>query len=111
MNLYAANPFGGLQAPIAVSSGESDQTYNVGARTEYGGLQNTQAARQSDQQAEANHGDKPKNFIAVKDNAHEQLMDNNPGKSPIVSTNIGKLGGGARQINTSDKNAPHGRTS
>ena len=49
MNLYAANPFGGLQAPIAVSSGESDQTYNVGARTEYGGLQNTQAVRQNDQ--------------------------------------------------------------
>ena len=40
MNLYAANPFGGLSAPLAVSSGESDQTYNMGARTEYGGLQN-----------------------------------------------------------------------
>ncbi len=41
MNLYAANPFGGLQAPVAVSSGESDQTYNMGARTSYGGMQNT----------------------------------------------------------------------
>ena len=40
MNLYGANPFGGLQQPVAVSSGESDQTYNMGARTEYGGLQN-----------------------------------------------------------------------
>ena len=39
INLYAPNPFGGLQAPIAVSSGESDQTYNLGARTEYGVLQ------------------------------------------------------------------------
>lgn len=38
MNLYGANPFGGLQNPVAVSSGESDQTYNMGARTEYGGL-------------------------------------------------------------------------
>ena len=73
MNLYAANPFGGLQAPIAVSSGESDQTYNVGARTEYGGLQNIQAARQNDQQAqnEPIQSEKTKNFIAVKDNARE----------------------------------------
>jgi len=37
MNIYAANPFGGLQAPVA-GSGESDQTYNMGARTEYGVL-------------------------------------------------------------------------
>lgn len=40
INLYGANPFGGLQAPVAVSSGESNQTYNMGARTEYGVLQN-----------------------------------------------------------------------
>lgn len=38
MNLYAPNPFVGLQTPIAGSSGESDQTYNMGARTEYGVL-------------------------------------------------------------------------
>ena len=39
INLYGANPFGGLHQPVPVSSGESDQTYNIGARTEYGMLQ------------------------------------------------------------------------
>jgi len=38
INLYGANPFGGLNNPVPVSSGESDQTYNMGARTEYGML-------------------------------------------------------------------------
>ena len=42
INLYGANPFGGLHQPIPVSSGESDQTYNIGARTEYGMLQQNQ---------------------------------------------------------------------
>ena len=75
LNLYAPNPFGGLHGPVPVSSGESDQTYNLGVRTEYGGLQqNLVGAVQNIAQVPAKpqnpHSTNNSHFIAVQDSEH-----------------------------------------
>ena len=111
MNLYAPNPFGGLQAPVAGSSGESDQTYKMGARTEYGGLQNStnvpnnNAGTRNNRIVEQNPLDtQGSNFIAVQDNTlHTEQHATPITMSPVIQTNIKHAGPHHRQSKTSDK--------
>ena len=90
----------------------------MGARTEYGGLQNNNnnvghhgvRNRQGEQNPLETQGS---NFIAVQDSSLDDQLSQ-PHHSPIVSTNIG--GGKARniqqrQITESEKSQSHGRTS
>ena len=79
INLYGANPFGGLHQPVPVSSGESDQTYNIGARTEYGMLQQNQKNNPMETQ-----GSK---FIAVQDSSQQDNASigfGQPHASPVI---------------------------
>ena len=59
INLYEANPFGGLSQVTPGGSGESDHTYNVGHFTEYvGGVNPSSIANRRDSNAQS-VGDMP----------------------------------------------------